>query len=168
MSAEHMLQMTYRPSAKTHKTNQESRTAKMPSTKVHSSLPRFQMPFSFVSFAKYALILVLLINFPLSSHAASFYFGTANENSLDTSFKNIESADKLDQEEMRNIYTFCNVLPLLEKSGRMPKNKNANVVCDKLMVLLEPMFGDKKLPVKRRRNNNTRLLFNSRMQRKRL
>jgi hypothetical protein len=67
--------------------------------------------------------------------------------------KNISnnSKEQSNTEDLKSIYTFCNILPILVESGRVPANEQTERICNKLVDVLEPMLGDKRLPVKRRR-----------------
>ncbi|KAI6187500.1 hypothetical protein M3Y98_00250700 [Aphelenchoides besseyi] len=96
--------------------------------------------------------LIALLIFLPSTQAVTLYFG-ANDNPMSSAeFKNIatQPVNELNMDDMRSIYTFCNLMPLLIETGRMRNNQEAKKVCNKLMDILEPLFGHEKIPLIKR------------------
>ncbi|KAI6214462.1 hypothetical protein M3Y94_00271300 [Aphelenchoides besseyi] len=97
--------------------------------------------------------LIALLIFLPSTQAVTLYFG-ANDNSMSNAdFKHIanQPVNELNMDDMRSVYTFCNLMPFLIETGRMRNNQEAKKVCNKLMGILDPLFGDEKVSLIKRR-----------------
>ncbi|KAI1711288.1 hypothetical protein DdX_10162 [Ditylenchus destructor] len=54
------------------------------------------------------------------------------------------SHGKLSDDDLKNVYDFCNLLPMLEKMKQVQKNDQSREICGKLVAMLQPMFAKRK------------------------
>jgi len=102
----------------------------------------------------FTLLLLLLVFLPARFvHSATFFYGATDDAqnspapiSGSSELSKFGSGSKLSEEDLKSVYTFCSVLPVLESSGRIAKNEQSREICEKLIVMLRPMFAKRKTP----------------------
>uniref|UniRef100_A0AC34FML2 Uncharacterized protein n=1 Tax=Panagrolaimus sp. ES5 TaxID=591445 RepID=A0AC34FML2_9BILA len=48
------------------------------------------------------------------------------------------------EEELKTVYSFCKMLPTLEKMGRVRKSRVTRATCQRLIVVIAPLMPPKK------------------------
>uniref|UniRef100_A0A915DIQ6 BESS domain-containing protein n=1 Tax=Ditylenchus dipsaci TaxID=166011 RepID=A0A915DIQ6_9BILA len=99
------------------------------------------------------LIVLLTVMLPANLvRSATFFYGATDDSQnspapaagASSELSKYSSGSKLSEDDLKSVYTFCSLLPMLESSGRIQKNDQSREICEKLIVMLQPMFAKRR------------------------
>ncbi|CAD5227268.1 unnamed protein product [Bursaphelenchus xylophilus] len=114
------------------------------------SLPSYQ-PQLFSLISRCWILLIVISCLP-GCQGVTFYFGAEKTPLEQQNFATLAAKpNSLSNDELKSVYSFCNLLPLLQATGRMNMDKRSSETCTQLMKILKPIF-DKRSTMKRSSN----------------
>ncbi|CAD5219900.1 unnamed protein product [Bursaphelenchus okinawaensis] len=100
------------------------------------------LPYTNISslISRLSLLVMLMILLPRSCYGVTFYFGAEKSPLEQHNFESLAEKPNLSNDELKSVYSFCNLLPLLQATGRMNMDKRSSETCTQLMKILKPIF----------------------------